>query len=179
MLKSRVHGTIQRTTRMPGVRCAGRSRPNGPCRSLAAAAFLPATGQCNVHRRRIRISPEPASRHGLSLAHNDAFATIKGSTFPTCAFDATRKNIVNPFDLQLSRSIRFRGRYRAMSSPETRFPRRISMPPRFRRSPLAIGPLRLCRDRPTDRSVQPFPPREARLAETPDSPFAPRRAFFR
>ncbi len=72
--------------------------------SLAAAAFPPASGQCNAHRHRIRISPEPVSRYGLSLARNSAFATITRSTFPTCTFATAQDNFANPFDLRLLRS---------------------------------------------------------------------------
>jgi hypothetical protein len=38
-----------------------------------------------------RNSPEPESRNGLSLAHNDAFATIAGSTLLACPFVSPRK----------------------------------------------------------------------------------------
>jgi len=36
-----------------------------------------------------RIPPEPETRNGLSLARNDAFATITRSMLPTCAFAST------------------------------------------------------------------------------------------
>jgi hypothetical protein len=41
--------------------------------SLSAAAFRPATGHSNQHILvGLSILPEPESRYGLSLAHNDA-----------------------------------------------------------------------------------------------------------
>jgi hypothetical protein len=48
--------------------------------------------------------PEPESRNGLSLARNDAFATIARSKFPACAFDSTQETSANPFDPRLPRS---------------------------------------------------------------------------
>jgi hypothetical protein len=36
------------------------------------------------------IPPEPETRNGLSLARNDAFATITGSLLPACPFDSTQ-----------------------------------------------------------------------------------------
>jgi hypothetical protein len=37
------------------------------------------------------ILPEPETRNGLSLARNDAFATITRSMLPACAFASTQK----------------------------------------------------------------------------------------
>ena len=52
--------------------------------------------------RRIHIRPEPETRNGLSLARNDAFATITRSTFLACPFDSTYKLCADPFDRRLS-----------------------------------------------------------------------------
>jgi hypothetical protein len=72
-----------------------------------------------------------------------AFATTPRSMLPTCAFDSARKNFADPFDIRLLRSVRFRGRSGAISSPITRFPRRIPTLLRSRRSPLPFWPSRL------------------------------------
>jgi len=53
------------------------------------------------------ILPEPETRNGLSLARNDAFATITRSTLPPCAFASTPESPTNPFDRRLLRSVRF------------------------------------------------------------------------
>jgi hypothetical protein len=42
------------------------------------------------------ILPEPETRNGLSLARNDAFATITRSTLPTCAFASTPAFLCEP-----------------------------------------------------------------------------------
>jgi len=42
------------------------------------------------------ILPEPETRNGLSLARNDAFATITRSTLPTCSFASTPKLLREP-----------------------------------------------------------------------------------
>jgi len=79
-----------------------------------------------ITRSKRRILPEPESRSGLSLARNGAFATIARSAFPTCAFDSTLQTFANPFHSRLLRSVRFRGRHGAKSSPEARFPRQFA-----------------------------------------------------
>jgi hypothetical protein len=71
-----------------------------------------------------------------------AFATTPRSMLPTCTFDSARKNFAEPFDIGLLRSVRFRGRSGAISSPITRFPRRIPTLLRCRRSPLLFWPSR-------------------------------------
>ena len=93
---SRVHGTIQRTTRMlvfvarpDAVDKPAHRSPSPPfsLRRVNTAILIP-------HR----VLPEPESRNGLSLARNSAFATIARSMFPTCAFDSTPQTFANPFD---------------------------------------------------------------------------------
>jgi len=44
------------------------------------------------------ILPEPETRNGLSLARNDAFATITRSMLPPCSFASTPEMSTNPFD---------------------------------------------------------------------------------
>jgi CBS domain-containing protein len=61
-----------------------------------------------AHPQYTRTLPEPETRNGLSLARNDAFATITRSTLPACSFASTSKTLTNPFDPKLLRSIRFR-----------------------------------------------------------------------
>jgi hypothetical protein len=70
---------------MLGVRSATGCLP--PRRSpLTGVAFQQAPGQSKAHVPRTSIPPEPETRNGLSLARNDAFATITRSMLPTCAF---------------------------------------------------------------------------------------------
>jgi len=100
----KVHGTIQRTTRMLGVRCAARLRP-------ATWMFVARRSRISASFGSVQRTSSPDShltgtgtRHGLSLARNSAFATITRSTFPTCTFATTQDNFANPFDLRLLRS---------------------------------------------------------------------------
>jgi len=107
--------------------------------SLAATAFQPVTGHSNQHSNQLDTLPEPESRYGLSLAHNDAFATIARSMFLACTFVPTPEKFADPFDSWLFRSVRFRGRSGAMSTPGTRFPRQFPLFPNLSRSPLPLG----------------------------------------
>jgi hypothetical protein len=129
--------------------------------SLAITAFQHVTGHSN---KRVLIGhsilPEPESRYGLSLAHNDAFATIARSTFLACTFVSTSGTFANPFDSRLLRSVRFRGRTGAISTPGTRYSRRSPTLPIHPRSPLPFGSSF---ENPPDQSVQPVPFQEARL----------------
>jgi hypothetical protein len=65
---SRVHGTIYRTTRM-----------------------------LVFDVRQDMLPPVPDSQNGLSLARNDACATITRSMLPPCFFDSARKISAPPF----------------------------------------------------------------------------------
>jgi hypothetical protein len=117
-------------------------RPDGSDdrRSLAIATFQSATGHSNLRvLNELNILPEPEIRYGLSLAHNDAFATIARSMFLACTFISLPNICANPFDTELFRSVRFRGRYGATSLPNTRFPRRSPTLPIYPRSPLPFG----------------------------------------
>src|SRR5580658_7955544 len=53
---------------------------------LASDAFRRAPGQRKKRFLGSRILPEPETRNGLSLARNDAFATITRSTLLPCSF---------------------------------------------------------------------------------------------
>jgi hypothetical protein len=66
------------------------------CLPLADDAFQRAPGRCGKPVFIYRILPEPETRNGLSLARNDAFATITGSTFLTCPFASTPKLLREP-----------------------------------------------------------------------------------
>jgi hypothetical protein len=90
---------------MLGVRSAAVCDPFF-CFPLAATAFQHASGQCSQQILRTCTLPEQETRNGLSLARNDAFATITRSTLPTCAFASAPKNPANPFDRRLLRSVR-------------------------------------------------------------------------
>ena len=139
--------------------------------SLSAAAFQPATGHSNQHIL-IGLStlPEPETRYGLSLAHNDAFATIARSMFLACTFVSTSKTFANPFDSRLFRSVRFRGRTGATSTPGTRFPLPSPTLRTLPRSPLPIGSSF---ENPSDQSVRPVPNPEARLTRRPIVSYSP------
>jgi hypothetical protein len=63
---------------------------------LASDAFRRAPGQCKKRFLKPCILPEPETRNGLSLARNDAFATITRSTLPTCAFASTPVFLCEP-----------------------------------------------------------------------------------
>jgi len=129
--------------------------------SLSAAAFQPATGHSNQQILiGYSILPELESRYGLSLAHNDAFATIARSMFLACTFVSTSKTFANPFDCVLFRSARFRGRSGAMSTPATRFPRQF---PTFLTRPQSPLPFGSSCENPSDQSVRPVQNPEARL----------------
>src|ERR1700675_2309582 len=57
--------------------------------SLAGDTFRRSPGQCEKRVFNTRILPEPETRNGLSLARNDALATITRSTLPPCSFAST------------------------------------------------------------------------------------------
>ena len=114
--------------------------------------------------------PEPEARYGLSLAHNDAFATIARSMFLACTFVSTSKSFANPFDSRLFRSVRFRGRTGATSMPGTRFPLHSSTLRIHPRSPL---PFRPSFENPSDQSVRPVQNPEARLTRRPIASYSP------
>jgi hypothetical protein len=157
--RSRVHGTIERTTGMLGVRSAARCtmNPSPPARRQrfsARAGSMPETSaQC------IRIQPEPETRNGLSLARNDAFATITRSMLLPCSFASTPEISTNPFDRNSFAQFGFDAETGRMSTLRPVI-RRFAPPLlRFRRSPLPFG---YCN--PPDQSVQPGSSQEARFA---------------
>jgi len=79
---------LERTTGMLGVRSA-----TGCLRLIVsrspATPFGATPGQRKKRFLRPRILSEPETRNGLSLARNDAFATITRSTLPPCSFAST------------------------------------------------------------------------------------------
>ena len=166
---SRIHGTIQRPVCMRTF-ALQQDAPDKSL-SLSAAAFQPAASHSNQQiMTGYSTLPEPESRYDLSLAHNDAFATIARSMFLACTFVPTSKTFANPFDSQLFRSVRFRGRTGATSMPGTRFPLHSSTLRIFPRSPL---PFRSSCENPLDQSVRPVPNPEARLTRRPIVPRSP------
>jgi hypothetical protein len=157
-------------------RCSGLTAHSSPSPLLGGRRVI-AVSACTP---RVLIGhsilPEPESRYGLSLAHNDAFATIARSTFLACTFVSTSDTLANPFDSRLFRSVRFRGRTGATSTPGIRYPRRSPTFPIFPRSPL---PLRSSFwENPPDQSVQPAPISGSPPHQTPDSPLLPARLPF-
>ncbi len=105
------------------------------------------------------ISVRPFTRSQRRLS-----ATITRSKFLTCTFVSTLKTFANPFDSRLHRSVRFRGRTGATSTPGTRFPRQS---PALLISPRPPLPFRSSFENPPDQSVQPVQSQEVRLAERP------------
>jgi hypothetical protein len=149
-------------------------RPDAPDQSPAARRRRFSASQrviaANDLSSDFSISPGPETRYGLSLAHNDAFATIARSTFLTCTFAPTPETFANPLDSRLFRSVRFRGRTGAKSTPGTRYPRRFPTLLIFSRSPLPFGSSF---ENPPDQSVQPVPCQEARLTKRSIVPCSP------
>jgi hypothetical protein len=90
--------------------------------------------------------------------------------FLACTFVSTSKTFANPFDSWLFRSVRFRGRTGATSTPGTRFPLHSSTLRILSRSPL---PSRPSFEDPSDQSVRPVPNPEARLTRRPIVPCSP------
>ena len=124
--------------------------------------------------RRTYIRPEPETRNGLSLARNDAFATITRSTFLACPFDSTYKLCADPFDPRLSARFGFEAATGRIHHPRPVIHALLSRSHDATPSPLPFG-----RFGPPDQSVQRASSQEARLAGHPICLFAPRRAFFR
>jgi len=135
------------------------------CRlSLADAAFQHAPGRCNERTlKRTSISPEPETRNGLSLARNDAFATIARSTLLTCLFASTPKIFPNPFDPELIRSVPVSKPAQGEINTLDPLSGAISSAPVT--YPDLHSPSGLLN--PLDRSVRPVPSQEARLTERP------------
>jgi hypothetical protein len=152
---------------MRGVRCASKQLLKAICPLLAEAAFLPASGQCSVQRQQIRFAGAGNSA-GPFARPRPRFRAATRSTFPSFAFATTRENFANPFDLRLLRSVRFRGRPGANSSPQTRYPRPSTALPLLRRSRLPDWPLQPFGSK---RSIAPAT--ESSLCDPSDSPSLP------
>jgi hypothetical protein len=54
------------------------------------------SGSTQLTRPQYCILPEPETRNGLSLARNDAFATITRSMLPTCPFASAPVSLCEP-----------------------------------------------------------------------------------
>ena len=129
---------------------------------LADAAFQRAPGRC--HKRKLsgsHILPEPETRNGLSLARNDAFATIARSALLACLFESTPNTFPSPFDLRLFHSV-------PVSKPPQGEINALDPLPEPISGALAIfadlhSPLGLLNL--PDQSVRPVPSPEARLAK--------------
>jgi hypothetical protein len=112
--------------------------------------------------QRICIRPEPETRNGLSLARNDAFATITRSTFLACPFESTYKVCADPFDRELSTRFGFEAETGRIHHPR---PVIHALPIRSRDVTRLHFPLGcFC---PPDRSVQRASSLEARLTGHP------------
>jgi len=152
---------------MLGVRCAVKRILKAICPLLAEAAFLPASGQCSVQRQQIR-STGAGNSAGPFARPRQRFRTPTGSMFPSFAFVTARENIANPFDLRLLRSVRFRGRSGANSSPPTRYPLPSTALPLLRRPTLPDWPLQPFGSK---RSIAPAT--KSSLCDASDSPSLP------
>jgi len=105
------------------------------------------------------IQPEPETRNGLSLARNDAFATITRSMLLPCPFASTPGISTNPFDRNSFAQSGFETENRANFNVPTRYPQ--ALPPflKLPRSPLPFGYFN-----PPDQSVRPASLQKARFA---------------
>jgi hypothetical protein len=65
-----------------------------------------------------RIPLEPETRNGLSLARNDALATIARSVFLACPFVSTLESFLEPVRSGTLRSVRFRAETGRIHHPE-------------------------------------------------------------
>ena len=112
--------------------------------------------------QRIYIRPEPETRNGLSLARNDAFATIPRSTFLACPFESTYKLCADPLDQRLSARFGFEavtGRIHHL--------RPVIHASLIRSHDATPSPLPFGRFGPPDQSVQRATSQEARLTGHP------------
>ncbi len=157
---------------MLGVRCAAKRIPKALCPLLAEAAFLRASGQCSVQRQQIRFAGAGNSA-GPFARPKQRFRDCNGVNVPVLRLRYHAGKLANPFDLQLLRSFRFRGRSGANSSPETRYPRRL---PRFRCLGDLHSPTGHCSR--SDQSGQSLPQRKARFATRPIVLHSPQRPQF-
>jgi hypothetical protein len=112
--------------------------------------------------QRTCIRPEPETRNGLSLARNDAFATITRSTFLACPFESTYKLCADPLDQRLSARFGFEavtGRIHHL--------RPVIHASLIRSHDATPSPLPFRRFGPPDQSVQRASSQEARLTGHP------------
>jgi len=108
------------------------------------------------------IRPEPETRNGLSLARNDAFATITRSTFLACPFESTYKHCADPFRRRLSARFGFEAATGRIHHPQPVIHALLIRSHDATPSPLPFG--RFC---PPDQSVQRAASQEARLTGHP------------
>lgn len=149
---------------MLGVRCAARIHPMALCLLLAAAAFLPASGRCNAHRHRIRISPELVLGTAFHSPVTALAPPLRGQrSRPAPSPPRGRNSRIRSISGSFAPP-RFRGRCRAIlcRTPvfHVHFPRSHDLDGLH-------SPLGHCS--PPDQSVQPLQPPEAHLAERPIS----------
>jgi hypothetical protein len=124
--------------------------------------------------QRTCIRPEPETRNGLSLARNDAFATITRSTFLACPFDSTYKLCADPFDQRLSTRFGFEAATGRIHHPRPVIHASLTRSHDATPSPLPFGPFRPSGSKRSTGFITGSSP-----YRTPDLPLAPRRAFFR
>jgi hypothetical protein len=120
---SRVHGTIERTTRMLSVRSAAKCALSFACRSPPLPFGLPRVNAANAFYS-LRTLPEPVSRCGLSLVRNDACTPLRSQCSRPAPSIPRRipsriRSIADSFA-----PFGFEADSGAISLPATRFPRR-------------------------------------------------------
>ena len=156
---SRVHGTIERTTGMLGVRSA-----TGRLRFIVSRSPATPFGARRVSAKNASSDLASCRSRKLGTAFRSPVTTLSpplrgqrscpAPSLPRQCFFA------HPLDRKLLRSVRFRSRNRANSSPSTRCPRRS--PALLQCHPVST-PLKVI-SHPPDQSVQPASPQQARLA---------------
>ncbi len=132
------------------------------CLSLAAAAFLPASGQCYAHGHRIRISPEPVLGTAFHSPVTALSPPLRGQrSRPAPSPPRRRTSRIRSVSGSFA-PLRFRGdagrSLRRTPVFHVHFPRSDDLDGLH-------SPSGHCS--PADQSVQPFRPPEAHLAERP------------
>lgn len=120
---SRVHGTIERTTGMLGVRSA-----TGCLRFIVSRSPATPFGARRVNAKNASSSPASSRSRKLGTAFRSPVTTLspplRGQRSRPAPSLPRRCFFAYPLDRRLLRSVRFRSRNRANSSPSTRCPRR-------------------------------------------------------
>jgi hypothetical protein len=170
---SRVHGTIERTTGMLGVRSAA-----GYVRFIVSRSPATPFGARRVNAKNASSSPASCRSRKLGTAFRSPVTTLspplRGQRSRPAPSLPRRCFFAYPLDQRLLRSVRFRSRNRANSSPSTRCPRRS--PALLRCHPISTPLQVACTFR-----IKAFNRLHRNKLASPDArlSFAPRGALFR